>query len=101
VVQVPVNQVIDVVTVRHRFVPAARPVPVSILVFAAVMLRGAAARIGGADIHSVFLDAAGAVVVQMAVVQVIDMTVMLDADVAATWAVLMRVVGMVGMRVTH
>src|SRR5262249_11143471 len=92
VVQVPVNEVINVVAVRHRLVTAARAMPVVLVVLSAVVVRCAARRLGGAHRYCMLLDAALAVVVQVAVVQVVNVALVLDARVPATWAVLMVVV---------
>ena len=60
------------------------------VVAAAGVLRRARRRVGAADRQRVFLDAAGAVMMQVAVVQVIDVAVVLEARVAATGAVLVQ-----------
>jgi len=56
VVQVPVNEVIDVVPVRDRFVAAPRPVDVILRVSAAVVCRGAGIRVRCVHRQDVFLD---------------------------------------------
>jgi len=92
VVQVPVNEVINVVAVRHRLVTAPRAVPVVLVMLSAIVVRCAVRRVGGAYRHRVLLDAALAVVVQVAVVQVVNVALVLDAGVPATRAVLMVVI---------
>jgi hypothetical protein len=95
-VQVAIDQVIDVVAVRHRFVAATRPVLVAPRVSAALMLGSALRRILGAHRHGVLLDGAGLRgMVQVAVVQIIDVAVMLYGGVAAVRAVLVGVAGMI------
>jgi hypothetical protein len=69
VVQMPLDQVIDVVAVRHRLVAAARPVLVLLVVPAAVVARRAGRRVGRADFQAVLLDGAGGHVVQVATVR--------------------------------
>ena len=46
-VQMTVDQVIDVVAVRHRFMPAARPLHMTGAMAGTVVLRRAAVRVGG------------------------------------------------------
>ena len=95
VVQVAIDEVIDVVAMWHRFVAAAGAVDVSGFVAAAVVVGRAGVRVGGADGDAVFIDVVAMRVVQVAVVQVIDVAVVLDGGVAAARAVLVRVVGVV------
>ena len=71
-VQMAADQVIDVVAVRHRFVPAAGPMHMTGAMAGTVVLRRAAVRIGGADGDHVLVDMVAMHVVQMAVVQEID-----------------------------
>ena len=95
VVQVPIDEVIDVVAMWHRFVTAAGAMDVSCFVAAAVVVGRAGVRVGGADSDAVFIDVAAVRVVQVAVVQVVNVAVVLDGGVAAARAVLVRVVGVV------
>lgn len=97
--QMAVDKIIDVITMRNRFVPAARPVDVVFVVAAAVVFRGAGRWIGFRDRQLVLLNTAiGVLVMQVTVVQVIDVPLMLDAGVLAVRAVL---VVMVGVQVSH
>ena len=90
-----IDEVIDVVAMRHRFVAAAGAMDVSGFVAVAVMIWGAGVRVGGADGDAVFIDVVAVRVVQVAVVQVVNVAVVLDGGVAAARAVLVRVVGVV------
>ena len=90
-VQVTAHQVIGVIAVGNRLVPAARPVFVSLLVGAAVVVGRAGARVRVVDRQPVLLDAAGRCVVQMAVVQIIDVPIVTDAGVPAAGSVLVGV----------
>ena len=85
--QMAADQVIDVVAVRHRFVPAAGPMHMTGAMAGTVVLRRAAVRIGGADGDHVLVDMVAMHVVQMAVVQEIDVPVVLDPGVSAVFAV--------------
>ena len=76
---------------------AAGAVPVGLLVHAAIVAGRATGRIGAADGQMMLLDARGPNMVQMAVVQVIDVALVLDGHVAAVGTVLMIVVGMMRM----
>ena len=75
--QVAVHQVVGVVAMRHRFVAAAGAVPVSLLVSAAAVARGAGGRVLLRDRQLVLLDDLASYVVQVAVVQVIDVPLVL------------------------
>jgi hypothetical protein len=99
VVQVAIDEVIDVVAVGDRLVAAAGAVPVAFGVLATVVRRRAVRGVGGADREAVLLDTAGPMVVQVAVVQVIDVALVAHAGVTAAGAVLVLVVGVA--RGTH
>ena len=92
-VQMAIDEVIDVVAMRHGFVAAAGAVDVSGFVAAAVVVGRAGVRVGGADGDAVFIDVVAVRVVQVAVVQVINVAFVFDGGVAAVRAVLVRVVG--------
>ncbi len=94
VVEVVVDQVVDVVAVRHRFVPASGPVLVAGVVLGLVV-SGAFGGIGVADHDRVLVDPAVVGVVQVSVVEIVHMPVVTDGGVAATWSVLV-VVGFMG-----
>ena len=96
VVQMAVHQVIGVIAVRHSFVAAAGAMLVGLVMAAAVMLGSALARVLLADRQLVLFHIFPLDVVQVAVVQVIDVVVMLDGGVAAAGAMLMVVVGVAG-----
>ena len=94
VMQVAVDQEIGVVVVRHSHVAAGRTVLVGLVVAAATVLRGALGRVDRVDGQLVLLDVLAVDVMQMAVVQIIDVAIVLDGRVAAVGAVLVRVVRM-------
>ena len=54
--QMAVDQIVDVVPVRHRLVPAARPMHVTGFVTAAVMRRRALIGVGSTDRNHVLID---------------------------------------------
>jgi hypothetical protein len=96
--QVTVDQIIDMIAVRHRLVPAAGTVLVSRLVALAAMLRRAAVGIAGRDLYDVLIDVIAMGMVQVPVVKVVGVVAMPNGGVSAVGPVLMRVIGVVGMR---
>ena len=95
-VQVAVDQVVDVVTVRDGFVATTGTMDVVGLMAAALVLGGAAVGIGGRDGDHVLVDVVAMRMVQVTVVQVVDMTVMPDGRVAAAGAMGVVMVGVMG-----
>jgi hypothetical protein len=93
VMQVPVDQVVDVVAMRHRLVAATRPVHVVWIVLAAGVLRRAFVRVRRGHRQRVLLDrAVGTLMVQVPVVKVVDVALVLDGSVTTTGAMLMLVI---------
>lgn len=86
-VQPAIDQIIDMIAVRHGLVPAIRPVHV-------ITARGGGADIGigGGNRNHMFIDMVAVDMVEMAVVQIIDMIIMADGGMAATGAVDMIVI---------
>jgi hypothetical protein len=84
-VQPTVDEIIEVVTVRHFLMAAA-------FVIALARHRSAGGGVGDADGDDVFIVMAVVFAVQMAVVQEADMALVLDAGVAAVAAVFVVVV---------
>lgn len=92
--QVALHEVVDMVTMRDRGVPASRTVHMSFLMSTAGMPPGTAVRMGGVDLDDMFVHVTGMGMVQVPVVQVVDVVAVLDGGVTATRAVLVRMVGM-------
>ena len=90
-VQVPVDDVVGVVAVSDRVVPARRTVDVILVVAAGAVCGGACRGIRSADDERVLVDVARVRVVQVPVVEEILMAVVLDGLVAATGPVLVVV----------
>jgi hypothetical protein len=88
--QPSIHEVINMVTMRHRFVPAGRAMLVR-----AARLRRALDGVGGADVDRMLVDMILVHVMEMAIVQIVHMTIMANRRVAAVRAMLMGVVGMV------
>lgn len=76
--QVAVDQIIHVVAVRDRFVPASLAMPMPAFVGATVMIRRAFGRVHLIDIEAVFVEVIRVGVVEMAVVEVVDMVIVTD-----------------------
>ncbi|WP_174923297.1 MULTISPECIES: hypothetical protein [Burkholderia] len=92
--KVSVDQIVDVIAMRYRFVPATGPMDVTCLV--ATAARRTPVRVLRADLDPVFVDVIAVRMVQMAVVQVVDVVAMPDGGVTAARTMLMVVVGMMG-----
>lgn len=102
VVQVPVDQVVDVVAVRHLFMPATRPVHVVGRVRATAVVGRATMRIDVGHLNAVLLDHVPFFgMMEVTVMQVVDMIVVLNGDVAAVRTVLVAIVVVMIMKVRH
>lgn len=76
--EVAVDQIIHVVAVRDRFVPASLAMPMPAFVGATVMVRRAFSRVGLTDLKAVFVEVIRVGVVEMPVVQVVDVVIVAD-----------------------
>lgn len=94
VMQVTVNEVIDVVAVWNRFMPASRTVNMIRFMTTALVRRGARIRIRFAHFDTV-LDHASILcnVMQLTVMKIIDMVAVLNPGVSAIGTMLVVVVG--------
>lgn len=97
VMEMPLDQIVDVVAMRNRLMAALGAVLVLAGVPATAMLWGAGARIAGAHGDDVLVDVIAMHMVQMPVVQVVDMGVMLNRGVPATGAVFVGMVRVPGL----
>ncbi|MCR6475192.1 hypothetical protein NU688_03400 [Variovorax sp. ZS18.2.2] len=89
--KVTVNQVVDVIAMRHGFVAAVGTVNMPCLMTRAAMVRRALIGIRDRDFKGVFVHVAVVHVVQMAVMQIVDMVTVRDGGVAARRSMLVRV----------
>jgi hypothetical protein len=89
VMQPSVHKVIDVITVRHAFVSAARTMRMR-----APGLGRTAQRVGVANFDHVFVDVISMHVMQMTIVQIVDMAVMAHSRVPTVRTMLMCVIMM-------
>ncbi len=94
--QVPVDQVIDMITVRHGGMPTARAVYV-VFVVALAFVMNAPRGVGVRDPYDMLVVVAFMGTVQMPVMQVPNMIPMFHGDVTTVRAMLMGVVFVDGM----
>jgi hypothetical protein len=87
-VQPAVHQPIDMIAMRHGFMAAAGAVDMG-----AAAGAHAAIGIGGRHGDDMIINMIAMHVMQMAIVQIIDMAIMLHGGVAAAWAMHMGVIG--------
>jgi hypothetical protein len=92
--QMTIDQVVDVITVRHHFVAAIGPVHMPRRMTCAAVLRRAAIRVAGTDGNHVLIDMVAMHVMQMAVMQEIDVAVVTHRSVTTLRTVLVVVLGM-------
>jgi hypothetical protein len=83
VVQMTVDQVVGVVTVRHGLVPTPRAVPMIVSVTMAIVVRRAGRRVAPSHGESVLVDMAVMHMVQMTIVQIVGVPVVLHRGVSA------------------
>lgn len=96
VVEPAVDQVVEVLPVGDRLVPAARPVGVSGLVPTG-RRSGASVGVGICDLYDVLVDVVAVGMVEMAVVEVVQVAFVLDRGVAAACPVDVAVVRVRGV----
>ncbi|WP_290783870.1 hypothetical protein [Halomonas sp.] len=94
VMEVAIHQVIDVITVGDRLMATPGAVDMVGVMALTLMLRGAAVRIGITDADHVFVDMVLVRVMKMAVMQIVDVAIVLDGGVTAAWTMFVIVMGM-------
>ena len=94
VMQMPVDQIVDMVAVRHRLVATARAMLMVLVVSATGMVGRAGSWIVGAHLDRVLVDVIAVRVMEMTVVQIVEVIAVLDGGMAAGRPVL---VGMVSV----
>jgi hypothetical protein len=92
VMQMSVDEIVDVVTMRDGLMAAARTMDVVGLVRVAAVVRRALLGVLVGDLEAVLLDLAALLVVEVAIVQEIDVVVVLDRGMTAARAMVVRVV---------
>ena len=92
--QVALHEIVNMIAMRYSFVTTAWAMNMACFVTITVVLWGANIRVGRTDGDTMFVHVALVQVMQMAVMQVINVTIMFDGGMAAIRAVLVRVVGL-------
>jgi len=82
--KVPVHQIVDMIAVRNRLVPAMRTVLVAGFVPRAFMASRAIVGIGGVDPNYMLVVVIIVMVMQMAVVQVVDVAIVVNRRMTAS-----------------
>jgi hypothetical protein len=90
--EMSVDQVVHVIAMRHRFVPASGLMHVGSVVTTATMLGCAPVRIGRREFDHMLVDVVAMDVVQVPIMQVVDVTVVTDGGVPTIGAMNMRMV---------
>ena len=85
-VQVPLHQIVHVVSMRHGLMPAVGPMDVIGLVCPAVVVRCTSILVCFARLQLMFVNVVSVNMVQMAVVEIIGMAIVLDGRVATIGA---------------
>jgi hypothetical protein len=88
-VKASIHQIVDVVPVRNRLVPAARPVRMT----GADILWCAMSRVGSVNCYHVLVDMISMHVMQMTIVQVVNVAFVLNRRVSTPRAMLMGMIG--------
>jgi hypothetical protein len=91
--QVSLDQIIGMVPVRHGFMAAARAMTMSRIMTAAAVVRRAALGIRGAHFNDVLVDMILVRMMQMAVMKIIDVSLMPDRDMPAARSMDMGMIG--------
>lgn len=92
VMQAAIDEIVDMVPMRYRFVSAARSVDVPGLVTFVPVFRGAAIGVCLAHLDDMLVDVTIMGMMQVAVMQIIDVIAVTDGNMPAAGAVLMWVV---------
>ena len=96
-VQVPVNQVIHMVTMGYSRVAATRSVHMVGCMTSALVLWRAGVGVRRGDTAHMFIDVVPVRMVQVAVMQIVNVAFMLNSDVPAIGSVLVVVIGVVSL----
>jgi hypothetical protein len=98
VMQPTLNEVIDMIAVRHGFMTARWTVFMSRLMACMLIVWRALGRIRVAHLDHVLVDVIAMRMVHVPVMQVVDMIAMADRGVPTVRTVLMRVIGVLRLR---
>lgn len=92
--QVPINQVIDMVAMRNLLMPASRPMDMALIVPGTNVPRRTLGRIRGTDLQHMLIDMPAVDVMQMSIMQIIGMTVVVDGQMTTARAMLVAMIMM-------
>jgi hypothetical protein len=88
--QPPVDEVVDMVAMRHRFMAAPGTMDVTALMALMAVFRSAAVWIAPRNFDDVGLAVAAERSVKLTVMEIVYVVSMPDSDMAASWAVFVR-----------
>lgn len=94
--QAAIDEIVDVITMRHRLVPATGTMHMVGLVAGGAMLGRATVRIALRHFDHVLVDMIDVRMMQVSVMQIVHVIAVAHGDVSAARAVLMRVVLVMG-----
>ena len=92
-VQAPVDEIVGVIAMRHRFVTASRAVAMRRIMAAATVFRAAAVRVGGTDFDDVLVDMPVVWVLQMTVIQVVQVPLVANRKMATAGTMHVQMIG--------
>lgn len=90
--QIAVNQIIHMVAMRNRLMPASRTVDMASIMPGTDVIRGALGGVRGTDLQHMLIDMRTVDMVQMAIVQIIGMAGVAYSQMTAAWTMLMVVI---------
>jgi hypothetical protein len=94
VMEVAIDKIVHMLAMRHGFMAAVRPMYMSLRMARALMFRRAAFRIGRSYVYHMLIEMVAVRVMQMPIMQVIDVPVVHDADMAAFGSMRMSMIFM-------
>lgn len=97
VVQMAINQIVHMISMRHCFVATTRTMHMGSIVAAAPMVWCTLIRIGRRCLDDVFVDVVAVHVMEVAVVEVVNMAVVANRGVTASRSMDVRVILMPGI----
>lgn len=95
-VKPPIDEIIDVISVRHRFMTATRSVNMAMFMPDMILQWMAAIRVRCRHFDDVFIDMVAMGMVEMSIMKIIDVIPVLHGHMAATGAVFVIVVLVMG-----
>ncbi|WP_186064821.1 hypothetical protein [Burkholderia gladioli] len=90
--QVAIDEIVNVIAMRHRFVAATRPVNMPRFMTTTLVVGRAALRIDAADLDHVLVNMVPMGMMQVPIMQIINVVTVLNPRVTAIWAMYMGMV---------